>query len=539
MPRVEFKPSGKSVEVAAGATLLEAATKAGLIIESPCHGAGVCGKCKVRVEGEGAKSLKISGGHRIPAEEAKLGYVLACHAQVLGSLSVEIPERHEKGLSILKTGQSIELPFDPAVKGTSGSCFGLAVDIGTTTLAASLIDLRDGGKELGSLSALNPQALHAGDVLSRIKIASKPEGLATLHGEISGEIERLAKELAKSVGESAESIYDAVYAGNTCMLHLAANENPEPLGKLPFSPTLKGGLSVVASSCGLKGFNPKAEVHLPPVISGFVGADITAGILATGLDALKGSTLFIDVGTNGEMVLAENGKLIASSTAAGPAFEGMNISCGSRAVAGAVELYKVENGEAIVRTIGNAPARSLCGTGLIDAVAALVKGGGVDQSGRLKEDAWEPAIAKSIIKHEGKLAFKIAEGVLLLQKDIRQLQLAKAAVRTGIDMLVKKAGLTPESIDRVLVAGSFGYHLRTSSLLEIGLLPQAFAGKVGFAGNTSLSGAKLLLTNAGSRAKLAKLASEVQALNLAEDPGFQKAFVQAIQFPYLKEDRQS
>ena len=557
MPLIEFKPSGKSIEVPIGTTILEAASKAGLLIESPCHGAGVCGKCKVRVEPEDLRKIKLSGSHNLPDAEAKSGYVLSCHAQILGDIRTTILERNEKGLSILKSGDSVELPFEPSahkaskdggktyeiithdgnafrVESNSGSCLGLAVDIGTTTLVASLIDLSD-GREIDSLSALNPQALHAGDVLSRIKIASKPEGLAKLHGEISAEIGRLASELAKRADLDVREIYDTVYAGNTCMLHLAANENPESLGKLPFTPSIRGGFSVPASHCGLKGFSQGARVHLPPIISGFVGADITAGILATGLDSMKGSTLFIDIGTNGEMVLSVDGRLIASSTAAGPAFEGMNISCGSRAVSGAVELYKVDGGRAIVRTIGDAPPKSLCGTGLIDSVAALVKGHGVDRSGRLSKDAEDPVIANAIVAHEGKLAFKIAEGVLLLQKDIRQLQLAKAAVRTGIDMLIKRAGLTAEKIDRVLVAGSFGYHLRTSSLLEIGLLPEAFEGKVDFVGNTSLSGAKLLLTNASSRARLAKIAAEVEAVSLAEDPYFQKAFVQAIQFPEFKE----
>ena len=534
MPRVEFRPSGVSLEVQEGVTLLEAAVQAGLLVESPCHGSGVCGKCKLRVDAAGMASLKVSGhGPELP-----LGQVLACHARVFGDVRVTIPERHEKGLSILKTGHSVELPLDPsvhvrpwrepgayetvthdgeslAVEHGRGRCLGLAVDIGTTTLVVSLLDLED-GRELGSLSALNPQALHAGDVLSRIKMASSPEGLATLHGEIAGEVNRLAQELA---GDDAAHIYDVVYAGNTCMLHLAANESPAALGKLPFRPTLRGGVSVDAKRCGLSGLHPKASVYLPPVISGFVGADITAGLLAAGVEQLPGSTLFIDVGTNGEMVLAADGRMVASSTAAGPAFEGMNISCGSRAVAGAVEYFKIKDGKPVFRTIGGAPPRSLCGTGLIDAVAELVKTRGVNRGGRLSGPS-----------------FEVAPGVLLLQKDIRQLQLAKAAVRTGIDMLLAKVGLEPRRVDRVLVAGSFGYHLRSSSLLAIGLLPEAFAGKVDFVGNTSLSGAKLLLTNFGSRAHLATLAAAVEPVNLAEDPGFQRAFVAAIQFPEPKEE---
>ena len=557
MPKIEFQPSGKTIEVVSGTNLLKAAVTAGVIIESPCNGAGVCGKCKVRLSPASLSAVKTTPG-LLPSAETALGYVLACHATVIGDVRVAIPDVDgNRKMKILHAGKSVELPFRPSVikrynsthdhtevtrfdgkslpsesGDTSDKVAALAIDIGTTTLVVSLIDLRS-GEELASKSALNPQALRAGDVLSRIKIGSSEEGLALLYGEIAAEIDRLTGELAEETGIDRRHIYEAVYAGNTCMLHLAANVNPQSLGKLPFASNLQTPADLPAKQIGLS-INPGGTVHLPPVVSGFVGADITAGMLAVGIDELPGSTLFIDIGTNGEMILNRDGKMLATSTAAGPAFEGMNISCGMRALPGAVEFFKTGESGNLVRTIGGVPAVGLCGSGLIDVVAELVSAGAIDVNGKLARPAAADTVHSAIAPHlsevEGKPAFKVAENVHLLQKDIRQVQLAKAAVRVGIDLLLRNAGITPEQLDRVLVAGSFGYHLRTESLIRLGLLPEAFAGKVEFVGNTSLSGAKLLLTGADVRERLRQVSADVATVNLAETSDFQKVFVNAMSF---------
>ncbi|MEI8244321.1 MAG: ASKHA domain-containing protein [Lentisphaerota bacterium] len=559
MPVIEFIPSGRKVEVSSGSTLLEASVAAGVMVESPCSGAGVCGKCKVWLPHESRRLVRTDDS-LLPSAEIALGFVLACHAIAIADVKVTIPEKDDGKMKILHAGKSVELPFIPAFSkrydadnnhtvvsnfegreitaetgDTTAFNTALAIDIGTTTLVVSLIDLRT-GKELASKSALNPQARRAGDVLSRIKMGSEPEGLALLYGELAAEIDRLTGELAAETGISRQFIYEAVYAGNTCMLHLAASVNPYSLGKLPFTPALTTPSDLPASGLGLN-LNRKASVYLPPVVSGFVGADITAGILATGLDKLPGSTLFIDIGTNGEMVLNRDGKMLATSTAAGPAFEGMNISCGMRALSGAVEFFKVGDSGIMLRTIGNEQSSGLCGSGLIDVVAELVAAGAIDRNGKLarpgKADNVHPLIVPHLAEVEGKPAFKVADNVFLLQKDIRQVQLAKGAVRVGVDLLLRNAGIAPEQVDLVLVAGSFGYHLRTESLIRLGLLPESFADKVEFVGNTSLAGAKLLLTCAEARERLQQAACEVTTVNLAETADFQQVFVNAMSFPKI------
>jgi len=395
----------------------------------------------------------------------------------------------------------------------------------------SLLDLGT-GSHVGSASALNPQAVHAQDVLSRIKLGSTPDGLALLHGEIMTEIDRLIGVLAFEARIPRRRIYEVVVAGNTCMLQLAANVDPEPLGRYPYTPTLAGCQHMSAAGLGLS-VSPFGIVYFPSVVSGFVGADITAGILATRLAEADGVTLFVDIGTNGEMVLARNGHLQATSTAAGPAFEGMNIACGMRAASGAIERVSLEGGAVQVRTIDDAPPVGLCGSGLMDAVAELAAHGVIEASGRFTKDRdrLPPGLQAQFSTRDGKQVFRLTPEVYLSQGDIRQVQLAKGAVRAGIDVLLHRNGLTAIDVDRALIAGSFGYHLTVRSLVDIGLFPPEFAGKVEYVGNTSRTGAEALLTNADSRDTLERVVRTVDPVELANDEGFTKVFVAAMAFP--------
>ena len=265
---------------------------------------------------------------------------------------------------------------------TTAALFGAAVDIGTTTLVVALIDLRD-GRELAIASSLNPQARHAQDVLSRIKLGSQPQGLQLLHGELIAELNRLVGAAAAEADVPVRHIYEAVFSGNTTMLHLATATNPASLGKYPYTPALQGGQHVSAADIGLV-IAPRGLVYLPPIMSAYVGADITSGILATKLAEQRGVTLFVDIGTNGEMVLAANGQLTATSTAAGPAFEGMNIACGMRASRGAIEQVSLSGNDVEIKTIANAEPVGLCGSGLLDVVGELAAHGGVDKNGRFE-----------------------------------------------------------------------------------------------------------------------------------------------------------
>ncbi len=484
------------------------------------------------------------------------GTVLACHAEVHGDVTVAVPQRREEGLRVVGSGAAVEFGLEPLIRkrydrvadqtnifagdsllaiesgDSRGNNLGLVVDIGTTTLAAALVDLAS-GKTLASSSSLNPQSLRAQDVLSRIRFATDRDGLALLQMDIVDELNRLLEKLSAESGIGSGCIYEAVLSGNTCMLHLLAGVDPAPLGKHPFLPGIRGGEHLKAAELGLK-VAPAGLVYLPPVVSAYVGADISAGILASDLAVLPGTTLFIDIGTNGELVLASDGRLTASATAAGPAFEGMNISCGMRAALGAIERVDISpEGVLDIGVIGGTEPTGICGSGLMDLVSELVEGGIIGPSGRLtapKSGAANQALAGRITRTDGGSAFLLQGQLQLSQKDIRQVQLAKGAIRAGIELLLKEAGLTAADLDRVLIAGSFGYHLRERSLLTLGLLPPEAAAKVAFVGNTSRSGAEMLLLNRHLREQLQQSVEQVRVVDLAGSPEFERVFMEAIGF---------
>jgi len=558
MAQVHFRSHDIRVEVEKGSSLLDAARRGRVRLDAPCNGAGTCGKCKVRLDDEARDAAHIVDSAKLSEADRRDGFVLLCTTLVEGDIALDVPVGAERGLKILESGQQIELPLAPWISkrhrpelnitellsgaqaiaeepgDTTPWTYGLAVDIGSTTLVASLIDLGTGSR-VGSASALNPQARHAQDVLSRIKLGSTPEGLALLAGEVIGEINRLIGELVAEARIPRRRIYEAVFAGNTCMLHLAAKIDPEPLGRYPYTPTLTGDAHLSSRALGLA-IAKAGLVYVPPVVSGFVGADITAGMLSASLAEAQGVTLFVDIGTNGEMVLARDGHLQATSTAAGPAFEGMNIACGMRAAWGAIERVSLEGGEVAVKTIGDAPAVGLCGSGLLDAVAELAVHGVIESSGRFTKNraALPPGLQAGFGERDGKPVFHLTPEVYLSQGDIRQVQLAKGAVRAGIDVLLRRNGLSAAQVDRALIAGSFGYHLTVRSLIDIGLFPPEFDGKVLYVGNSSQTGAEALLTHAPSREKLANLSREVEAVELANDEAFTKIFVAAMAFPKVQ-----
>lgn len=555
MPVVSFLPDQRRIEIPNGTTILEASRRAGVLIEAPCNGAGHCAKCLVHLAVDDLAHLIVHLD--APTDGISNGAVLACHAEVYDDVTVNVAPQTETGLRVLSSGAAVGVTADPfitkrydcttnrtsilaggnlistEVGDTTGSTIGLVVDIGTTTLVAALVDLLN-GRTLASSTALNPQSLHAQDVLSRIRFAGSPEGLRSMQRDVVEEINRLLVTLTETAGIATTDVHEAVLSGNTCMLHLLAGVDPTPLGKHPFLPSIRGGRHIAATDIGLN-ISPAGLAYLPPVISAYVGADISSGILATDLAALTGSTLFIDIGTNGELVLAENGRLVASATAAGPAFEGMNISCGMRAAVGAIERFSIPtDGELEIGVIGDVTPTGICGSGLMDLVSELLEHGVIGASGRLavprSEGDAHQKLAARIIRIDGGSAFHIHEHVLISQKDIRQVQLAKGAIRAGIELLLRKAGISADNLDRVLIAGSFGYHLRERSLLTLRLLPPETSGKISFVGNTSRSGGEMLLVNRQLREQLAGIVSRVIPMDLASDPDFERTFIEAMKF---------
>ncbi len=557
MPEVVFLPDGRSLDVEVGTTILEAARSAGVVIEAPCNGGGTCGKCKVRLDGPSAGHVEEFGRHKLSDDDREKGYVLACQSRIQGDITVIVDENSgSAGLKIVSDGVSrsfeiesaIEKRFDVLTKrtyvtagdkligtedgDTTGENFGVVVDIGTTTLVASLVDLVS-GKEYASASSLNPQATHAQDVLSRIKFASDPAGLRFMFSELTGEVNAMIRQIASDSAVDPSRIYEVVYSGNTCMLHLATNTDPTSLGKYPYQPALYGGNCVNACELGL-GVSEFGRTYLPPIIASYVGADITSGVLAAGLDERPGNVLFVDIGTNGEVVLAKDGVLSATSTAAGPAFEGMNITFGMRAAPGAIEEFEIaEDGSLTIQTIADIEPEGICGSGLFDIVGELAAHGVILKTGRLArpESAILPDALKDRIRPvNGKPVFSITDKVYISQEDIRQVQLAKGAIRAGIEMLLAHNNLAAADLDEVLIAGSFGYHLREKSILNIGLLPHELEGRITFLGNTSKSGGKVFLLNNPSRESIRQLVKNVSVIELSNCDGFDRVFAGHLGF---------
>jgi uncharacterized 2Fe-2S/4Fe-4S cluster protein (DUF4445 family) len=557
MVQVHFQPQNRSVSVPCGTTILEAARLAGVVVDSPCNGAVVCGKCAVQLSRASISRVEHKGVHRLSAQEELEGQVLACAAEVRGDIAVELfQEKSEHQLKITSQGEAVTVDLEPHItkeflprlgltavyagtgllaeeKGdTSAETYGVVVDIGTTTLVVSLVDLNC-GSELATATALNPQSRHAQDVLGRIKIGSEPRGLEELRAGVIREINRLIDQVTHSGAAIRERIYEVVFSGNTCMLHLAAGADPASLGKYPYTPALSCASWLAAADLGLD-VAPGGLVYLPPIISAYLGADITAGIQAVRLHEARETTLFVDIGTNGEMVLCHQGGLWATSTAAGPAFEGMNIEFGMRAGAGAIERCTIGgDGSLELKTIADAEAVGICGSGLMDIVAELVGHRVLSKNGKFVKPegaGLPPALAERLVERRGKPVFLLTETVWLTQKDVRQVQLAKGAIRAGVEFLLREAGVSVESLQKVLIAGSFGFHLTAGSLTTLGLLPTETSGRIGFVGNTAKSGGAAFLLNAGSRREMSRLVAGIKVVELAGCQGFDKVFVACLSF---------
>ncbi|MDR1493810.1 MAG: ASKHA domain-containing protein [Planctomycetaceae bacterium] len=526
MPEITFANERKTLFVKSGASVLEAARAAGVALESPCNGTGKCGKCRVKIHSENT---------------------LACQIFITQDTTVfiESKENENRTLKILSDGKSFSYPLKPFISkrfdgektivyggdvvfatesgDTTSLSYGIVADIGTTTLVASLVNLSD-GKEVATESRLNPQSTYAQDVLSRIHFASDAAGLTTLQDVLLNAINEMIKNLAAKAGIDANFIYEVVYSGNTAMLHLACGVNPQPLGQYPYVSQIRGGERISASRLNV---SPFGQIYLPPIISSFVGADITSGILALQLYEQKETVLFIDVGTNGEIMLARNGCLAATSTAAGPAFEGMNIACGMRAGNGAVESFNIaDDGGVSFQAIGDVPATGICGSGLLDVAGELVRTGILEKNGRFASNA----ATERLRDKDGKKAYFITDNVYLSQNDVRQIQLAKGAIRSGVAALLTTLNLTANDVNRVEIAGSFGYHLNEKSLLNIGLLPPELKGKVQFVGNTAQSGGIAFLLNADFREKMTQVAADVQKIELSNNKNFQNLFIDSLRF---------
>ena len=424
---------------------------------------------------------------------------------------------------------------------TSSRLYGLAIDIGTTTIVVYLMDLNT-GLVLASGAATNPQNVFGADVISRIvHVTDSDDGLQQLQEKLINGLNDVISGLCHHVGISHNEIYRAVAVGNTTMSHLFLGIDPTYLAPAPFVPVFRRAVQVEAGELRLNMLNT-GKVSVLPNVSGYVGSDTVGVMLAAGVDRLQGINLIIDIGTNGEVILVGKGRILTCSTAAGPAFEGAEIKSGMRAAEGAIEGVTISD-DVQLKVIGETKPRGICGSGLIDAVSEMYKAGIIDASGRLAKkdqscDRLPDNLRRRLRENDGGQEFVLVwgshsdngEDIVLSQKDIRELQLAKGAIMAGASILLGDMGVSPQEIDRVLLAGAFGNYINRESAREIGLLPSLPLECIEAIGNAAGHGAKMALLSSEERVRADTLSRRAKHVELSVRVEFQKEFVESLSF---------
>lgn len=423
---------------------------------------------------------------------------------------------------------------------TTARKFGLAFDIGTTTVVGSLVDLNS-GEVLADSAATNPQNVFGADVISRINHAAGG-GLRQLQDKVVGAVNSIIRQLLAEAGINKNEVYEAVVVGNTTMSHLFLGIDPTYLAPAPFIPAFSRAVEVGTAELGLD-MHPGGRVVVLPNIAGYVGSDTVGVMLATRIEQREGICLAVDIGTNGEVVLSGRGRILTCSTAAGPAFEGAQIRHGMRAAEGAIEAVSID-GDVTLKVIGNTAPRGICGSGLIDAVAEMAKSGVIDATGRFVGPgasglSLDPRLMARLRRGENGCEFVLApagisaagEDIVITQKDLRELQLAKGAIYAGIRVLLRELGVSGEDVTQVLLAGAFGNYIKKESALAIGLLPEMPLDRINSVGNAAGDGAKLALVSKSERARALSLARRAEHVELSTRAVFQEEFINALYFP--------
>lgn len=484
--------NGKKISAERGKTLSEITGG-----EKPCGGHGKCGKCKVIVKGE-VSALTETEKHLLSPKETAAGVRLGCMAHMLGNCKITTISRNES-LRVVSDSVVSKFELNPVFER-----YGVAIDIGTTTLAARIYNTK--GEILGSASSANPQQKHGTDVISRIEAALG--GNATqLAISIRQAVDDIISKIALTAKVDTKKIDGVVTTGNTVMMALLTKESAEPFSHAPFNITRLFGETLTACELELQSLSEQTPVYIPPCISAFVGADTVCAILATGLCKNR-SAMLADIGTNGELALWHNGKLTVCSTAAGPAFEGVGICMGMRCADGAIDRVYVENGELKAHIINNSQPIGICGSGLVDAAACMLDLNMIDENGYLEDDK-----------------FVIRQPVYITPKDIRMLQLAKSAISAGISTLIENAKSSASDISTLYIAGGFGSYLNKENAAKIGLIPKAMYRAVKAVGNAALGGAAMMLLNKKARDIALCLAKDAVTVELSTDPLFSEKYI--------------
>ncbi len=504
MPQVTIRRGEKTVQVQqpVGSTLLDAIQAAGVQISMPCGGGGRCGKCLVHAAGQlGAPTVNE---HKLLDGQPE-NMRLACCATVEGDCEATLPEAAE---AVVETAYNA---WSGAVDPLYAEGYGAAFDIGTTTVAAQLFS-RDEKRPLAVLGEMNAQQPYGADVLTRVVYCNE-HGIAPLQNLIHTQLSSMLKKLCADTGVSPGEVHSVVVTGNTIMMYIFAGVDPRPLSLAPFTMDEHFGAQ---QSFTLEGFS-HAPVYVPETSSAYIGADITCSILASGIIHAPGNILLIDAGTNGEMALKTDERIVCCSTAAGPTFEGAGIACGGNASVGAIDTVRLVNGQITHTTIGGAPAAKICGSGLIDAVAAMLDAGVLNDSG--------------VMDRQYNKQFTLpGTPVYISQMDVRQTQLAKSAIRAGIDTLLHECGVTYDDLSAIVLCGGFGSYLRPESAERIGLLPPGAAAKTRAIGNAAGNGAGQILQSREKQREATGICARMENVELGTNKFFLDRFMKVMNF---------
>jgi uncharacterized 2Fe-2S/4Fe-4S cluster protein (DUF4445 family) len=592
--RLRFLQSGedhaiKEARVLAGTTVFDAASWNGVAIDSTCGGHGTCKKCKVKVV-SGQLPIDSVDPRAFTIEELKNGWRLACRAKALEDVTLEVPPLQSRPkaalvgvgrhvilrpavqkrflelteptledqtsdlervlaamddlelrvpLTVMRTlGKTLrdanwhvtavladDVLIDIEPGDTAGQRHALAFDLGTTTVVATLMNLETGLPEAVQ-SILNKQQPFGADVISRISATMMdPDALGMLQQHAHATLQQLTDEVCTEAGVDPMNVYEVVVTGNATMIQIALGIDPEPLSMAPFTMAARKLPEAHASDFGIA-VHERAPAVLFPALGAYVGPDIVAGILATGLTLDRRVRLFIDVGTNSEMVLGSSARALATAAPAGPAFEAAQIKCGMRAAEGAIEGVKIRDGQVELTVIGDVAPLGLCGSGLVDAVAECVGAGIIDRSGR-----YVLGSSERLGKIGEENVFYLSDDVYLSQRDVRELQFAKASIATGWALLCRDLGVEPEEISQVLLGGSFGSYLSAASAVKIGLVPKLPLTRIVSAGNVAGEGAKIVALSVTERAAATAILDEVAYVELSGRTDFNDLFIDQLAFP--------
>lgn len=597
MFQVTVNSGNKSVcvQAQAGERLMEVIERAGVTLSAPCGGRCFCGKCGVRVQGE---TGEIHSAERkfLSEEQIASGHRLACAAHVMSDLTVWAQDVGDQAEILSAGGQGELKRIHPSVRlipvqveaatlqnqqsdaerllkalnlpeahlsrrvlaslpdklrgeealgavvfqdrevldlcSLKRGVFGVAVDIGTTTMVAYLMDLLT-GEQLEVESMLNPQRPHGADVISRTDYTiDRPEGLRQMSELVCSAIESMTRTMLKRRGLDEDAVYHILCVGNTIMMHLLCALPARYIAMTPFVPAYARSFSLPAAELGMKLKN--AMLTAAPCVAGYIGADTLGAVLSCDMDQKDGVALMIDIGTNGEIVLGGKNRMVCCSAAAGPAFEGAHIQCGTGGVPGAVDSVKIEDGTVRVTTIGGQAAQGICGSGLVDAVSEMKDQEIMDMTGRIDEDEMPEEYEPRCFDLDGKPAFSLTgqgeDGVFIAQKDLREVQLAKGAIAAGIEVLMNQLGVEFKDIEALYLAGGFGNYIDKHSACNIGLLPPELEERIVPIGNGAGAGAQRMLLDEDYLKRAEEIRRRMEYIELSARPDFQDLFVDHMLF---------